>query len=69
MMKTARMMVRMEPQYQIALERIADQSRPPTTVSALVRLAVVEYIARKQMAGAFADRLMVVADGETLNQV
>ena len=27
---------------------------------------MVEYIARKQTAGAFADRLMVVADGETL---
>ena len=66
-MKTARMMVRMEPEYQTALERIASQSRPPTTVSALVRLAVVEYIARKQMAGAFADRLMTVADGEAIS--
>ena len=34
-----------------------------------IRQALAEYIARKQVAGAMADRLMMVADGEMLNQV
>ena len=60
--------VRIEPEYKDALDHIAGRMRPQASVSALVRLAVVEYIARKQTAGAFADRLMAVADGETMNQ-
>lgn len=55
--------VRIEPEYRAALDEIAGRMRPQASMSALVRLAVVEYIARKQAAGAFADRLMV-ADGE-----
>jgi len=46
MSKTARLMVRIEPEYQEALNRIANQLRPPSTVSALIRLATVEYIER-----------------------
>lgn len=46
MSKTARLMVRIEPEYQDALSRIANQLRPPSTVSALIRLATVEYIER-----------------------
>ena len=60
--------IRIEPEYRAELEEIAGRMRPQASVSALVRLAVVEYIARKQTAGAFADRLMAVADGETMNQ-
>jgi predicted transcriptional regulator len=61
--------VRIEPEYKDALEHIAGRMRPQASVSSLVRLAVVEYIARKQLAGAAADRWMTVANGETLNQV
>lgn len=61
--------VRIEPEYRDALDQIAGRMRPQASVSALVRLAVVEYIARKQMAGAFADRLMTVADGESLGAI
>ena len=61
--------VRIEPEYRDALDQIAERMRPQASVSALVRLAVVEYIARKQMAGAMADRLMTVADHDSLGVI
>lgn len=36
--------VRIEPQYRDALETIAHERRPQTSVSALVRQAVIEYL-------------------------
>jgi hypothetical protein len=47
--------VRIEPEHQAALERIASEMQPPVTVSALVRQSVVEYIGRHQVKTEWAE--------------
>lgn len=67
MAKTAVVKTRMDDETLSQMEQLAERMTPPATVSALVRQAVAEYISRKQAAGAMADRLMTVADGESLS--
>jgi len=61
--------VRVEPEMKQALQHISDETG--VSVYELTRQAVSEYIARQRgQVGKYytPDRLMVVADGETLNQ-
>lgn len=68
MAKTAVVKTRMDDETLSELERLAEQMTPPVTVSAVVRQAVVEYVARQLRVGVpTSDRLMMVADGESLS--
>lgn len=68
MAKTAVVKTRMDDETLSQMEELAERMTPPATVSALVRQAVAEYIRRQQLASVPAsDRLMMVADGESLS--
>jgi antitoxin component of RelBE/YafQ-DinJ toxin-antitoxin module len=65
MAKTAVVKTRIDDKTLSEIEQLAAQMEPPVTVSALMRQAMVEYIARKRVV--HTDRLMLVADGESLS--
>lgn len=58
--------VRVEPEMKQALQHISDQTG--ISVYELTRQAVAEYITRQRAMTVFTDRLMAVANGETVNQ-
>ena len=67
MAKTAVVKTRIDDEMLSEMEQLAERMTPPTSVSALMRQAASEYIARQRSMVGCTDRLMMVADGESLS--